>query len=239
MGHSDPGTLGGQAMGDDNQSAALDAATLKLRFKKHCVGAPRTPDNWRIRVHRALSWYKRVVELPADQPEAQFLFCWIAFNSLFSRWDAERNAPGADSQARNTFLARLLQIDTGKNIPQMLHQHRGLVRKLLGNPYLSSVFWRDPHHPKARGWATEDANYLEKNFRDHNYIRLMGQAFDRLYVLRGQLVHGASTGGSRLNRTTLNYCLKAMEEFLPVILLVVIDHGDTDEWPELSYPPVA
>lgn len=222
----------------DPAESPLNPAALKTRFKKQCNDHPDSPDNWGIRAHRALSWHKRATELPADQPEARYLFYWISLNSLYSRWDAQRNAPGADRDTRQSFIRRLIQFDSGGRISAMLHQQRPLIKKILGNPFLSSVFWRDPHHPKARGWASEDVNYLEKNFREHNYQKLLEQVFDRLYVLRGQLVHGASTGGSHLNRTTLYHCLMMLAQMVPVILELVIDQGIDANWPELCYPPV-
>jgi hypothetical protein len=60
----------------------------------------------------------------------------------------------------------------------------------------------------------------------------------RLFIFRGQLVHGASSGGSRLNRPSLKYCLWALEKFVPLIIHVVIEHGRHDDWPDLCYPPL-
>ena len=91
-----------------------------------------------------------------------------------------------------------------KAVEKMLRQHRGLVNKLLSNPFLAESFWRDTDNPKAKGWATQDANYLDKNLKEHDYCRVLSQAISRLYILRGQIVHGASTGGSSLNRTSPN-----------------------------------
>ena len=62
---------------------------------------------------------------------------------------------------------------------------------------------------------------------------------DRLFVLRGQLVHGGATGGGKLNRRSLQNCLALLRALLPVLLSIVIDKGCDDEWPELCYPPVA
>ena len=93
----------------------------------------------------------------------------------------------------------------------LLQKHRGQVKKLLENPYLAGSFWKDPDHPKAKGWATQDANYLDRNMKAGEVGKVLQQALDRLFVFRGQLVHGASTGGSKLNRTTLKHCLTTLE----------------------------
>ena len=88
-----------------------------------------------------------------------------------------------------------------------LHTHRGLVKRILCDPYLSDTFWRDPENPRARGWATEDANHIDQHFKAHEYCTVLRQVSSRLFVFRGQIVHGASSGGSRLNRGSLKYCL--------------------------------
>lgn len=215
-----------------------DPTQLKTRFKQVCAATGGVYQNWQVRVHRSLSWYKRASEFPVEHPEARFLYLWIAFNSLYSRWDSSTNAPGHDREARGDFLRTLVACDAQDITGTLLKQHRPLLKKLLGNAYLSPVFWRDPYDSRSRGKATEDANYLEKNYRDRNHAKLLEQAFDRLYVLRGQIVHGASSGGSSLNRTALRHCLTTIEQFLPGILHLVIEHGAHERWPELCYPPV-
>jgi hypothetical protein len=214
-----------------------DADALKSRFKKRCVATNNVHQNWQIRVHRSISWLKRSTQFDSEQPEARFLYLWLAFNSLYSRWSAGKNAPDVDAHARNDFIRRVCEIDV-QVVAAMLHRHRGLVNKLLGNAFLSDVFWRDPDHPKAKGWATQDANYLDKNLKNHDYCRVLGQAINRLYVLRGQIVHGASTGGSSLNRPFLKYSLELLALMVPLIIEIIIEHGCNDDWPDLCYPPI-
>lgn len=217
--------------------APMDADALKILFKKRCADTNNVYQNWQIRLHRAISWLKRASQFGEDQPEARFLFLWIALNSLYSRWNAAKNAPDIDSHARNDFIRVICAMDS-QSVAAMLHQHRGLVKKLLSNPFLSETFWRDPDHPKAKGWATEDSNYLDKNLRNHDYCRVLGQAVDRLFVLRGQIVHGASTGGSSLNRSSVKYSLELLSLLVPVTIEILIEHGATDDWPDLCYPPL-
>jgi hypothetical protein len=213
-------------------------ATLRPRFKQLQQQTNNVYQNWQIRVHRALSWYKRAGELPAEQPETKCILLWISLNCLYSRWDAGRNAPAQDAASRRAFLARLCEWDAVL-VERMLRRYRPLVKKLLEEPFLSEVFWLDPSDPKARGRGAADANYLESNLRNREFYKLLEQTVDRLYVLRGQLVHGASTGGGRLNRKPLNYCLTLLGEVVPLIIHLVLEHGCNDDWPELCYPPIA
>jgi hypothetical protein len=208
--------------------------TLRARFKQLQLETNNVYQNWQIRVHRALSWHKRSLA----QPETRFILLWISLNCLYSRWDAGRNAPAPDSAARQAFLGRLCRWDPAL-VERMLRRYRPLLKKLLEDPFLSNTFWRDPDNPKARGWGAADANYLERNLKGGEHCKLLGQVVDRLYVLRGQLVHGASTGGGRLNRKPLSYCLQLLTEVLPLVIHVVLEHGCHDDWPDLCYPPIA
>src|SRR3954468_7416793 len=160
--------------------------TLRARFKQLQLETNNVYQNWQIRVHRSLSWYKRALALPDDQPETRFLLLWIALNCLYSRWDAERNAPAQDAASRKAFLGRLCDWDPGL-VGRMLRRYRPLAKKLLEDPFLSNTFWRDPDNPKAKGWGAADANYLDANLRAGDHCKLLGQVVDRLYVLRGQL----------------------------------------------------
>ncbi len=216
---------------------ALDWTTLKARFKQLQIQTQNVFQNWQIRVHRALSWLKRAAELPDDEPDLKFMLMWVSLNSLYSRWDAARNAPGQDNAARSKFIVRVCAMDQ-ERIGTLLRRHRSLIKKLLENPFLSSTFWRDPSNPKAKGWATQDANYLDRNLKNNDSCRVLEQVLDRLYVMRGQLMHGAATGGGKLNRQTLKYCLELLRVFTPVLIYMAIEHGANDDWPDLCYPPL-
>ena len=194
--------------------------------------------SYQIRTHRCVSWMLRLEQVANDQPEARFLYAWIALNCLYSRWNHKDNEPDRDGPSRRDWLARVCQLDA-RTITDCLRRHRSLVKKVLQNPYLSQTFWRDPHHPKAKGWAAEDANYLDRNLRDGNVARVLTQVVDRLFVLRGQIIHGSSSGGSRLNRKSLNDCQRLLESMLPSLAWVFIEHGSDVEWPDVCYPPLS
>ena len=211
-------------MGEESLPTSLDPDSLKARFKVRCNESNNVHQNWQIRVHRSLSWAKRASSFGADQSEAKFLFLWIALNCLYSRWNAERNAPDADTKSRDEFFEKVCGFDED-SIAKKLHAHRGLVKKLLADPYLSEVFWRDPDNPKAKGWAASDSNYIDVNFKAHAYCKVLTQVMQRLFVLRGQIVHGASTGGSSLNRSSLKYCVELIQLLVPMFQQIVIEAG--------------
>lgn len=47
---------------------------------------------------------------------------------------------------------------------------------------------------------------------------------------RWELVHGAATYGGQLNRTSLRCRVAILGNLLPAVLLVLIDHGENENW---------
>ena len=80
---------------------------------------------------------------------------------------------------------------------------------------------------KALSW------YVEGWWRE-----IIEQLLERVYLLRCQLIHGAATFGSRLNRTALKHCASMMGLLMPAILLVWIDRGADEDWGLMCYPPL-
>lgn len=193
--------------------------------------------NWQIRVHRSLSWSMRAGAFGEEHPEAEVLFHWIAFNSLYGEWDAINARPGVDASARNRFLRRVVGAGCGL-CATFLYRHKPLIKKLLGSPFLVATFWRDPEAPKAREQAVRDLYQLDGLLQRGPHSKLYELVFERVYVLRGQLVHGASSGGSKLNRGTLTNCREWLRGAVPLLQHVVIEELADDEWPALCYPPV-
>ncbi len=218
------------------ESSAAQHERLRARFKAIRKREGGTPENWRIRVHRALSWLKRAQAFDEDQPEGKLLFLWIALNSLYGRWDGRKSFPDTDGPSRIDFIETVCEFGPD-SIGDILHRHRGLVKKILSDPFLSALFWRDPRDAKLKEKTKEDARRLNDHLRDGKYAHILTRALDRVSTLRGQIVHGASTGGSKLNRDQVRYCLRMLEIAVPVILEIVIEKGCDDPWPPLCYPP--
>lgn len=80
---------------------------------------------------------------------------------------------------------------------------------------------------KAESWYTQ---------KDWGII--LEKLVDRIYLLRCQLVHGAATLRSRMNRTAVKHCTTMMAKLMPTLLLVWIDHGADEDWGIMCYPPV-
>ena len=64
------------------------------------------------------------------------------------------------------------------------------------------------------------------------------EVVDRIYLLRCQMVHGAATLRSGLNREAVRHRATMVGLLMPTFLLVWIDHGADEDWGIMCYPPV-
>jgi hypothetical protein len=62
--------------------------------------------------------------------------------------------------------------------------------------------------------------------------------FDRLYVLRNQVVHGGATWNSSANRDQLRDGTRILGTLLPTIVDLMMDHP-AEDWGRPWYPVVA
>jgi hypothetical protein len=129
----------------------------------------------------------------------------------------------------------LLRIDGGGMLAERLTTLEPDVLWILDNKFLDPRFWKDPEHPGNVHAKYHQAVHL---YHDGSWATILELVLERIAVLRGQIVHGAATRGSKLNRESLQRCRKVLESLLPVILQLVIEHRADDEWPPLCYPPV-
>ncbi len=220
----------------EKSCASTAPSELRRRFKEICEATEKRFQNYQIRVHRALSWWERAGELDAEElPEARLIFNWIAFNSLYGSWDGEGGAPVKDRASWGAFLSRTLTWDRHGLLAGRLQELRDPVLKLLDNKFLDQQFWRlrDAYGNSRRQYYLGQSLYFERR-----WPRLLEMIFDRCYVLRSQIVHGAATRNSRLNRDVLREVLQLLEDFLEVVLTVVVECGAHDDWPALCYPPI-
>ena len=68
-------------------------------------------------------------------------------------------------------------------------------------------------------------------------MRVLSNVFDRLYVLRNQLVHGGSTWNSDINRDQVRDGAAILEFLVPVFVDVMMDNPQED-WGRPFYPVV-
>lgn len=212
---------------------------LRAKFKALPRERLATNQPFAVRVHRALSWLERAGE--QKDLETRFIFAWIAFNALYGQaregLPTARSLPdygGGDRNEYIGFLNKLAQLN-GDHLMHSATQIQVFLRELVGCKYLYFCYWR-----KMPDWSESlerDAVGFGKALQSRNVGRVYSRAFDRLYVMRLQLLHGGATFGSRVNRKTLQLCEVILRQLMRAILETVVDHGLAIEWGDFSYPP--
>lgn len=193
-----------------------------------------------VRFHRACSWLEAAERLhPDDHLDHILILQWTAFNALYGQWDLDFHEPVTDRESWHVFLTRILELDGSGHMVSLLKENRGLVLKILENAYLNRHFWHDPSGENAGKTGRGGRHKGESWYAENRWGIILEQVAERIYLLRCQLVHGAATLGSRLNRTALKHCTGMMRLLMQAILLVWIDHGSEEDWGLLCYAPVA
>ena len=108
-------------------NTASSADTLRAQFKcRH----DEYSENNRVRIHRALSWLRRAEQENGD-PDARFIFLWIAFNASYAH-DFGHEEAERDQLTR--FFARLLTVDDQARLHALLfNRFSGPIRTLIDN----------------------------------------------------------------------------------------------------------
>lgn len=178
----------------------------------------------RIRVHRALSWMAAAESRGQNERDTQLLEWWAAAGSLFARWSAVLHAPLPIREATDSFARQAIEWDRD-----------GLLRALL--PTLrdrAAPMWTDPYLAAALGmYAASDA----ENAVPTDPTSFLAGSLWRSGLTAQQLTLGAATYGGAQNRIAVDRSAWLLQQLLPALLQVIIDHGYVDDWGPLCSPP--
>lgn len=194
------------------------------------------PESTRIRIHRAISWLARAEAEVADH-DARFIFLWIAFNAAYARdFGIEGNA----RDQLKAFFDHLLALDTDRRLAALLlEQFSGPIRTMIGNKYVFEPFWRaQREHDASERWKSQFDAASKLALRavlDGRADLVLSVVFDRLYVLRNQLVHGGATWNSRVNRAQVADGANLLMATVPLMVEIMLEHPES-EFGEILYP---
>lgn len=209
-----------------------------LREKLRLATESDTEEVWRVRLHRAISWLARA-EQETDDADARYIFLWIALNAAYAR-EFGRDVTERDRASR--FLTNLVELDLSRRLHDALfRQFSGPIRTLLDNHFVFEPFWialRD--HDSSNRWETAFTSSrkvaLDAIMRGST-ATLLSIVFDRLYVLRNQLVHGGATWNSKVNRHQVRDGAAILSTLVPLVIDLMLDHPEQD-FGEVLYPVV-
>ena len=213
----------------------LTADTLKQRHRAIRDGQDADAAT---RLHRAISWLGRA-EQEASDPDAFFLIQRLALNAAHARDSRhDRSEPGRS----RPFAATLVGLDAQRSLHQALfNKFSGPIRLLIDNRFVFEPFWTAlREHDSSNRWETGFARGNEMAMAamlGQDTPTVLSIVFDRLYVLRNQLVHGGATWNSQVNRQQLRDGVAILGTLVPLILAVMLEHPHHD-FGELLYPVV-
>jgi hypothetical protein len=210
------------------------AVALRSRFRALAKADREANEGFCIRVWRALSWLERAETLDPTDIEGRFISAWVSFNALYGQLDPDHRAWG-DREAWSTFLAHVWRIDAEMVIHKLMQKRQMRVLRIVDDKFLHHRFWHEGD--AAKKLMDQERRDAMKWFGSPKMDRVLRLLFDRLYVMRNQLLHGASTKGSKLNRRPLREAGNLLIELMAAILEVMIAHGVAEDWGELCYPP--
>ncbi len=196
---------------------------------------PYHPTN--IRIHRACSWLAQDESGKTASDDLALISLWVSLNSLYGRWDAQTGQPLPDWAALDAFLGQMLGLDEDGVMENLLVNQRTLVMHIMEDAYLTRYFWQSPdaiRANKARKGRFDAAGW----YHEKQWHLLLLRLLERVYMMRCQLVHGAATFGSQINRRCLRQCVLLMRQLVPAVLLVMVKHGANEDWGQLCYPPI-
>jgi len=211
--------------------------TLKDKQRKIRDGFPT---NHALRVHRALSWLQRA-ELAAVDPDAAFIFYWIAFNAAYAD-ERPDMTPTGERKCFEDYFDKLGALDKDDRVYKAIWtKFAGSIRQLLDNQYVFQPFWS--YHNQVPGHADWQERFASSKRRINKALAgketkvILGCVFDRLYVLRNQLVHGGATWNSKVNRAQVKDGARILAFLVPLFIDIMMDNPSVN-WGAPYYPVV-
>lgn len=198
----------------------------------------RFPDPTRVRLHRAISWLRRA-ERESTDDDARFIFHWVAFNAAYAR----EVAPEESERTRfSGFFDLLVQLDSERRLHALLFkQFTGPIRTLVDNKFVFEPFWKALRdHDAHSDWEQRFANGRKAALAAvmaGDTAKVLGIVFDRLYVLRNQLLHGGATWNSGVNRAQVADGARILAALVPATLALMLEHPGAD-YGDILYPVV-
>ena len=202
---------------------ALTFKTLKAQHREIRDGLPQ---DLSLRIHRALSWLN-CAEQHGDDLDSKFIFLWISFNAAYAheisnRWETN------ERKLLDEFLRIIIDADTDHVIRDIVwEKYTTSIRLLIDNRFLYQQFWDFQNNliPEDRWLRVFDKSKIAANraLGKQDTNKVLSIAFERLYMLRNQLVHGGATWGSSVNRNQVRDGTKFMNQIVPVIIYIMIN----------------
>ena len=239
---------------------AQDDMTIAILRREWDVLAENLPaGDLQLRVYRSIRWIEGAVEKDEQgDDDAAFIFYWIAFNAAYAV-DKELSIKTNETE-RDRFVAyftRIVNLDTKYVIHDAIRQRfRSSIARFMKNRYVYRSFWdfrRTGEPTDWEDWFEYDKQRVNEaldvpgtrpprslgGVTRENTSLVLSKLFDRLYVLRNQLMHGGATWKGRLNRKQVREGKEILGFLIPLFVHLMMTKGWLDDWGDPPYPPIA
>ncbi len=195
-------------------------------------------DEVALRVHRSISWVGRA-EQETDDLDAAFIFYWIAFNAAYASEDYGVHI-STERQTFKAFFEKVIAAENGKAIYNVVwDKYSSAIRTLLNNRYVFEPFWKCHNGYKDYENWEERFESAKKVIGMHlsaqNTLEILCIIFDRLYILRNQMMHGGATWNSAVNRDQLRDGVNILRDLTTIFISIMMNRPSFD-WGEPYYP---
>jgi hypothetical protein len=215
----------------------LDHAHLKTKQREI---RSAFPESLALRVHRALSWLKRA-EQEQEDFDAAFIFYWVAFNAAYAE-DRTEEPMGGERSVFEGYFTHMISLDSKNEIYDAIwDKFSDSIRVFLENKYVFQPFWS--HHNQVEGYDDWEDRF-ERSKRKVQYALsnkdtkvVLSTLYDRLYVLRNQLIHGGATWNGSVNRSQVSDGARIMAFLVPLFIDLMMDNPKSI-WGDYYYPVV-
>ena len=197
------------------------------------------PEAMGLRVHRAISWLGRAEAEKADA-DVRFILLWIGFNAAYA---SDLDVSSASERGSfGAFFDTLVSLDSSHRIYDAVWARFSQdIRLLLANKYVFAPFWHKQNGVEGyEDWEKRLATsqrLIASAIKEFNTSRILSVVFDRLYVLRNQLLHGGATWNSSVNRSQVRDGSAVLSWLLPIFIDIMMENPSRD-WGRPFYPVV-
>ena len=202
------------------------------------------------RLQRSKSWLERASSEP--DIDTKYILLWVAFNAAYA---LERNAAKeelsedggdpADWKLRKRFFEILANVRSRQIHTTIRGQLWNPTTNIMKNEYVFWGFWESltDAHFDWRNWRFKSKFEYDKDEVMRRLMRagventsyVLQRVFDRLAVLRNQLMHGCATQQGWLNRRQVVDGTRILEVLVPLFVSIMEDEPQ-QAWGKISYP---
>lgn len=200
-------------------------------------------ENLSLRVHRAISWLQGAERSRQNGDlDAAFICYWIAFNAAYVQ-RAGLHQQFSERKFFDWYFGQIVALDSQGMVSRAIwHRFSGAIRGLMRNHYVFAPFWHCQHGDTDDSeWRTrfeQQQRSINRALAKQDTVRVLTTLFDRLYVLRNQLMHGGATWNGSVNREQVADGVRILASLVPQFVDLMMDNPD-EQWGLVPYPVVA